>query len=163
MFVRAGGLEHRGKVIAGFSFGFWKYLCARHYLTSLWVDALAGAFPQHPSGPDPRSVRSDVHNRMTRVHKLRNRVAHHEPIHNRVAVITAFIVSPGSSPTGSCTTRLIVSPTVGASVANVLAAQVGWLSCSPAAGTRTGSTKKVVWAVRAYSFLASLAAILVVL
>jgi len=80
---RAGGIERRGKVIAEFSFGFWKFLCARHYLTSLWVPALGGAFPLHPSGPDPRAVRSDVHNRMTRVHKLRNRVAHHEPIHNR--------------------------------------------------------------------------------
>lgn len=34
-------------------------------------------------GPAPSSVRSDVHNRMARLHRPRNRVAHHEPIHNR--------------------------------------------------------------------------------
>ena len=80
---RAGKPERRGKVIAELSFGFWKYLCSQSYLTSLWVPALTGVFPQHPDAPDPRAVRPDVHDRMTRLHKLRNRIAHHEPIHNR--------------------------------------------------------------------------------
>ena len=80
---RSAGPERRGKVIAELNFGFWNFLCSQHYLTSLWVPALAGVFPQHPGAPDPRAVRPDVHNRMNRLNKLRNRIAHHEPIHNR--------------------------------------------------------------------------------
>jgi hypothetical protein len=74
---------HHGKVIAELTLGFWRYLCAPHYLTSLWVPALAGAFPRHPDAGDPRAVRADVEDRIQRVHFLRNRIAHHEPIHQR--------------------------------------------------------------------------------
>lgn len=75
--------EVHGKVIAELTFGFWRYLCTAPYLTSLWVPTLTAAFPNHPAAGDPRCVRSDVDDRMQRVHFLRNRVAHHEPIHNR--------------------------------------------------------------------------------
>jgi hypothetical protein len=37
----------RGKIIAELSFGFWRFLLARQYKTSLWPD-LAGAFPHAP-------------------------------------------------------------------------------------------------------------------
>lgn len=75
--------EVHGKVIAELTFGFWRYLCTAPYLTSMWVPALIDAFPNHPAAGDPRRVRADVEDRMQRVHFLRNRVAHHEPIHHR--------------------------------------------------------------------------------
>ena len=75
--------ERHGKVIAELAFGFWTFLCTRRYLTSLWVPAVVAAFPHHPHAPDPRTVRFDVHDRMQRIHLLRNRIAHHEPIHRR--------------------------------------------------------------------------------
>lgn len=75
--------EVHGRVIAELSFGFWRYLCELPYLTSLWVPAIAAAFPMHPAAPDPQLVRSDVADRMQRLHFLRNRIAHHEPIHRR--------------------------------------------------------------------------------
>lgn len=75
--------EVHGKVIAELSFGFWRFLCTPPYLTSLWVPVLSGAFPNHPHAGDPRKVRRDVDDRIQRVHFLRNRVAHHEPIHQR--------------------------------------------------------------------------------
>jgi hypothetical protein len=81
--TRRGAAEVHGKVIAELSFGFWRFLCTPPYLTSLWVPALAGAFPNHPHPGDPRTVRQDVDDRIQRVHFLRNRVAHHEPIHHR--------------------------------------------------------------------------------
>ncbi len=82
--IRGGSLrEVHGKVIAELSFGFWRYLCEPPYLTSLWVPALASSFPLHPSPGDPRQVRSDVADRMQRLHFLRNRIAHHEPVHRR--------------------------------------------------------------------------------
>ena len=84
---RAAGQRDRqeihGKVIAELSFGFWRFLCTRSYLTSLWVPAIAAAFPQHPSSGNPRRVRADVEGRMRRLYFLRNRIAHHEPIHQR--------------------------------------------------------------------------------
>ena len=75
--------EVHGKVIAELSFGFWRYLCKPPYLTSLWVPAVASAFPMHPAARDPRQVRIDVADRMQRLHFLRNRIAHHESIHRR--------------------------------------------------------------------------------
>jgi hypothetical protein len=78
-----GAPEVHGKVIAELSFGFWRFLCTPSYLTSLWVPALSSAFPNHPDLSDPRAVRTDVEDRIQRVHFLRNRVAHHEPIHHR--------------------------------------------------------------------------------
>jgi hypothetical protein len=78
-----GVVETHGKVIAELSFGFWRYICTPNYHTSLWVPSLSGAFPNHPENDDPRAVRADVADRMQRIHFLRNRVAHHEPIHHR--------------------------------------------------------------------------------
>ena len=72
-----------GQVISELSFGFWRYLCHASYHTSMWVPAVANAFPAHPSGRQVRLVRSDVADRMQRLHFLRNRIAHHEPIHRR--------------------------------------------------------------------------------
>lgn len=70
-------------MVAELSFGFWRYLCTKSYLTSLWVPVLADAFGNHPGAGDPRAVRSAVEDRIQRVHFLRNRVAHHEPVHHR--------------------------------------------------------------------------------
>ena len=81
--TRSGQPERHGKVIAELNFGFWRFLCAKTYLTSLWVPALARAFPHHHRAPNPRAVRADVDDRMERLHNLRNRIAHHEPIHKR--------------------------------------------------------------------------------
>ena len=78
-----GRTETRGRVLAELNFGFWRYLCTASYLTSLWVPALAGAFPRHPEVGNPRAVRADVEDRIQRLHYLRNRIAHHEPIHQR--------------------------------------------------------------------------------
>ncbi len=78
-----GGPDVHGQVIAELSFGIWRFLCTPHYLTSLWVPALVGAFPGHPDAGKPRRVRADVEARMKRLHFLRNRIAHHEPIHER--------------------------------------------------------------------------------
>jgi hypothetical protein len=80
---RAGRSEEHGKVVAELSFGFWRYLCTRPYQTSLWVPALVTALPHHPAAGDPRVIRREVEHRMQQLHFLRNRIAHHEPIHQR--------------------------------------------------------------------------------
>ena len=81
--TKRGRVETHGRVIAELNLGFWRYLCTRSYLTSLWVPALTRAFPNHPGGGNPRLVRGDVEERIERLRFLRNRIAHHEPIHQR--------------------------------------------------------------------------------
>lgn len=45
---RHGGISH-GKVVAELSFGFWRYLVASRYLTSLWIPAAQHASPYGPA------------------------------------------------------------------------------------------------------------------
>lgn len=73
--------EVHGRVIAELTFGFWRYLVESRYHTSLWVPDLHRAFPH---GPDNLRVRrSEVTRRLQQLHFVRNRAAHHEPIHAR--------------------------------------------------------------------------------
>lgn len=73
-------LELEGKVVAELSFGFWRYLVAKRYQTTAWP-ALQWAFPLHSAGGS--TPRGEVEDRMQRIHVLRNRIAHHEPIFRR--------------------------------------------------------------------------------
>lgn len=66
-----------GSITAGASFGFWVSLLDRKYHQKLWVNNLEHAFPNY------EGKRSELHKNLYRLRKLRNRIAHHEPIHNR--------------------------------------------------------------------------------
>lgn len=81
--LRGGTAVVHGSVISELTFGFWRYLCTPAYLTSLWVPILASACPNHPAAGSPRQVRADVEDSVQRLHFLCNRVAHHEPLHQR--------------------------------------------------------------------------------
>lgn len=70
----AGGtVAPAGKVIAELPFGFWRYLSSAAHEKTLWVSCLHRAFP---AGTDRR----DIDHPVGRLHQLRNRVAHHEPL-----------------------------------------------------------------------------------
>jgi len=73
--------EVHGKVVAELPLGFWRFLVASRYLTSLWIPAAHAAFPLGDS--DFRRRRSDIERAMQQVWFVRNRAAHHEPIHRR--------------------------------------------------------------------------------
>jgi hypothetical protein len=73
--------EVHGKVIAELPLGFWRYLVASRYLTSLWIPATHAAFPD--GARDLRRRRAEVEARLQRLAFVRNRAAHHEPIHRR--------------------------------------------------------------------------------
>ena len=66
-----------GHVVAELSLGFWTGLLANKYHQRLWVRALHQAFP-HITGK-----RRDLHKKLETLRKLRNRIAHHEPIFAR--------------------------------------------------------------------------------
>ncbi|MCF8601883.1 hypothetical protein L5I01_00765 [Gordonia sp. HY442] len=75
------GNDFHGKVVAELSFGFWRILVAQRYLTSLWVPALNKAFPY--GYRDIRERRFRVEQNLAALVAVRNRAAHHEPIHGR--------------------------------------------------------------------------------
>lgn len=64
-----------GKVIAQLSFGFWRYLSTSAHEKALWVPFLHQAFV-------PKTNRADVDKVLDRLHRLRNRIAHHEHLLN---------------------------------------------------------------------------------
>lgn len=65
-----------GKVVAELNFGFWRFLLDRRYQATLWGPCLRHAFPHQ----QPRR-RADVYAPVASANWLRNRIAHHEPIH----------------------------------------------------------------------------------
>jgi hypothetical protein len=92
-----------GKVVADLMFGTWVMLLGKggrsalgrsiDYETNLWRPALRLAFSTGTttrSGRARRPTRDDVERRALNVQRLRNRVAHHEPIFNGIR-------SPGTS------------------------------------------------------------------
>jgi hypothetical protein len=74
-----GRPEVSGRIVAELPLGFWRFLLSSRYERSLWLPCLRDAFP----GIRGRGMRRDVHDAMRDLHLLRNRIAHHEPIHNR--------------------------------------------------------------------------------
>jgi hypothetical protein len=70
---REGKPPDAGRVIAELSFGFWTGITGPKY-ADLWRNYLVKAFARRPV------QRIDVHTRLNSIRKLRNRVAHHEPI-----------------------------------------------------------------------------------
>jgi hypothetical protein len=73
--------EVHGKVVAELTLGFWRYLAASRYLTALWTPALFRAFPDGPS--DKLQEQRQVDRHLKNLLLVRNRAAHHEPIHRR--------------------------------------------------------------------------------
>ena len=66
----------RGKLIAELPFGFWWSLLADEYNRRLWQPALQHAF-------ECPVRRRTLHAKLDDLRRLRNRIAHHEPIHTR--------------------------------------------------------------------------------
>ncbi|MFD4198790.1 hypothetical protein [Amycolatopsis thermoflava] len=61
-------------IVAQLNFGFWRYLVAKRYTHNIWVHALRHAFPNQQN-------LQAVEKPLMRLHLLRNRIAHLEPIH----------------------------------------------------------------------------------
>jgi hypothetical protein len=68
--------ETEGRVVAELMFGFWRLLHAKNYEHLLWIPCLRMAYPNLQ--PSQRSL---VYDRLDHLNTLRNRIAHHEPVH----------------------------------------------------------------------------------
>lgn len=78
-FVVADGktLDH-SNIVSQLSFGFWRSFLVKWNKDNLWPNALRFAFLYLPSRQPEY-----IFTRVRHLHVLRNRIAHHEPIHNR--------------------------------------------------------------------------------
>lgn len=66
-------------IVAELNFGFWVSLLGKPYDATLWRHTLHKGFRASGSG----KKRSEVHGRFNALRRLRNRVAHHEPIFHK--------------------------------------------------------------------------------
>lgn len=71
---RVGPEGAPGKVIAELTFGFWRFLSSSAHEKTVWVPYLHQVFPP---GTDRKR---DVDSKVATLNRLRNRVAHHEPL-----------------------------------------------------------------------------------
>lgn len=70
-------LDH-SNIVSQLNFGFWRSFLVKWNKGVLWPNALRFAFPYSPSRQPEY-----IFTRVRHLHVLRNRIAHHEPIHNR--------------------------------------------------------------------------------
>jgi Abi-like protein len=63
------------KVVAGLSFGFWRYIFSGIQF-KVFVNTILQIFPNLPKGINQKNV----YQKLTEINNLRNRIAHHEPI-----------------------------------------------------------------------------------
>ncbi len=68
--------ETEGRVVADLMLGFWRLLHSKSYEVTLWRPCLRLAYPGIA-----KLDREDVYDRLDHLNTLRNRVAHHEPVH----------------------------------------------------------------------------------
>jgi hypothetical protein len=73
------GAPRPGKVVAELTFGFWRYLLTHTYQSTVWPRLQGGlvGVPRHERN------RKHLEKTVARIHALRNRVAHHEPVFHR--------------------------------------------------------------------------------
>lgn len=76
-------LPTSGKVVAELKFAFWQHLFVRGQQARIWDTHLATAFPGYDKSLTPPQARTQMFDHIEKIRKLRNRIAHHEPIFAR--------------------------------------------------------------------------------
>lgn len=73
-----------GKVIPELKFVFWQKMLTGRFDSRLWSNHILTAFPHAAAqGLNAGQLRQNLYNDLETVRKLRNRIAHHEPIISR--------------------------------------------------------------------------------
>ena len=76
-------LPTAGKVVAELKFAFWQNLFVRGQQARIWDTHFATAFPGYDKTLTLAQARARMFDNIEKIRKLRNRVAHHEPIFAR--------------------------------------------------------------------------------
>lgn len=71
------------KVIPELHFVFWQKMFTRRFDARIWSKQLSATFPTAPSDSSMHDVRRELHDALDQVRRMRNRIAHHEPIFSR--------------------------------------------------------------------------------
>lgn len=79
----AARLPTAGKVVAELKFAFWQGLFVKGQQARVWDTQFASVFPGYTKRLIVAQVRAHVYEQIEAVRRLRNRVAHHEPIFRR--------------------------------------------------------------------------------
>lgn len=72
-----------GKVIPELKFVFWEQMFTKRHDVRLWNAHIKSIFPQHLPSMTVRDLRKRIYSDLDAIRKLRNRIAHHEPIFKR--------------------------------------------------------------------------------
>lgn len=72
-----------GKVIPELSFVFWQKMFTSRYDVRIWLPHLHSVLPSIGDSKPVPQLRDDIYKKLERVRRLRNRIAHHEPIFKR--------------------------------------------------------------------------------
>ena len=84
--LQALSRKHRtaGKIIADLKFVFWEKMLSARHDGRLWDNAFNVVFPNAPQVPGGNAQnRGELRDDVEEIRKLRNRIAHHEPIFAR--------------------------------------------------------------------------------
>ena len=69
-----------GKVVAELKFVFWEKMFTKRHDNRLWNNHIMTSFPNAPVSMTTAEIRSKIYEDISIIRKLRNRIAHHEPI-----------------------------------------------------------------------------------
>lgn len=72
-----------GKVVAELKFIFWERMFTSRFDERLWKNNIKNIFPNTPQHLQTHEIRSQIYHDIFTIRKLRNRIAHHEPIFSR--------------------------------------------------------------------------------
>lgn len=78
---RSGNRVDHPHLVAELSFGFWRFLTTKRYLTTLWMPAIQHAFPH--GDKDALKRQQQVAKALHGMTFIRNRAAHLEPVFRR--------------------------------------------------------------------------------
>lgn len=81
--ARGGTIPSTDKAIAEMSFAFWESMFTKRFDPGIWQNQLMTLFPNTLPGMQYFSLRAEIYQALGTLRKLRNRIAHHEPIFSR--------------------------------------------------------------------------------
>lgn len=81
--LQSAGMLTTGKLIPELKFVFWQKMLTGRHDPRLWNTYLTQIFPNLPSGQSISQSRQALYDDLEHIRKLRNRIAHHEPVFMR--------------------------------------------------------------------------------
>jgi hypothetical protein len=79
-----------GKIIPELKFAFWEHMLTQRHDGRIWDAHIKTVFPFLPAAETTEQSRTKLNGFCYNIRKIRNRIAHHEPIFNQGALNTAL-------------------------------------------------------------------------